>query len=95
MKKLLLTTTVLAMGMGVSGAYAMTGAEISLSGSSKWQYNVVDDGENTGWRKWTPLSISNSVTIASSNTSDSGLTYGTKPDIRHRWRHQSDGDSEG
>ena len=77
MKKLLLTTTVLAMGMGVSGAYAMTGAEISLSGSSKWSYNAVDDGENTGGGNDSSFSISNSVTVASSNTSDSGLTYGT------------------
>ena len=77
MKKLLLTTTVLAMGLGVSGAYAMTGAEISLSGSSKWSYKVVDDGDNEGGANDSSFAISNSVTVASSNTSDSGLTYGT------------------
>ena len=45
MKKLLLSTSVLALSLGMSSAYAMGGAEISISGSSKWTYTSksVDD----------------------------------------------------
>ena len=78
MKKLLLTTTALAMGFGVSGAYAMGNAEIDLSGSSKWTYSSSDDGsEDSGGENDTSFAITNSITVASSAASDSGLTFGT------------------
>ena len=78
MKKILLTTTALALSFGVSGAYAMGNAEINLSGSSKWTYDDSDNGSDaTGGQNNTSFKITNSVTVDSSASSDSGLTYGT------------------
>ena len=78
MKKILLTTTALALAFGASSAFAMGGAEITLSGSSKWTYDDADDGsEATGGKNNSSFGINNNVTVASSASSDSGLTYGT------------------
>lgn len=56
----------------------MGNAEINLSGSSKWTYKDSDDGsEASGGKNNTSFGINNNVTIATSASSDSGLTYGT------------------
>ena len=63
---------------GVSGAYAMGGADITLSGSSKWTYEAwSDDDDNEGGANDNAFAINNNVTVAASLASDSGLTYGT------------------
>lgn len=77
MKKLLLATTAIALSFGASSAFAMSGAEISLSGNSKWTYKDVDDGENAGGGNNSSFAIGNVIKVESSATSDSGLTYGT------------------
>ena len=78
MKKILLASTALAMAFGVSGAYAMSGGEITLSGSSKWTYKAwSDDDGNTGDQNNNSFGINNDVTVTFVAASDSGLTYGT------------------
>lgn len=78
MKNILFTTTALALSMGVTSAYAMSNAEIKLSGNSKWTYESADDGtDNEGGANDVQFKIGNSVTVSSSQASDSGLTYGT------------------
>ena len=78
MKRILLTTTALALTFGASSAFAMGNAEIDLGGSSKWTYNDSDDGsEAAGGENNTSFGITNSITVGSSASSDSGLTYGT------------------
>ena len=77
-EKILLASTALVMAFGVSGAYAMGGAEITLSGNSKWTYKAwLDDAENMGGNNDNSFTIGNSVTVDSVAASDSGLTYGT------------------
>ena len=77
MKKLLLSTSVLALSLGMSSAYAMGGAEISISGNSKWTYTSKSVDDKTNGKNGTSFGIGNSVTFDSSLSSDSGLSYGT------------------
>lgn len=79
MKKVLTASTALVCAMGISGtAFAMGNAEISLSGNSKWTYHSwSDDADNGGGNNDNEFKITNSVTVDSSATSDSGLNYGT------------------
>ena len=77
MKKLLLSTSVLALSFGMSSAYAMGGAEISVSGNSKWTYTSKSEADKTDGKNGTSFGIGNTVTFDSSLSSDSGLSYGT------------------
>ena len=43
MNKLLIATTAFVSTFGLSSAYAMGGAEITISGSSKWTYEQLDN----------------------------------------------------
>ena len=57
---------------------AIGGADITLSGSSKWTYEAwSDDDDNEGGANDNAFAINNDVTVAASLASDSGLTYGT------------------
>ena len=81
MKKLLFVTSALAMSVGVSGAFAMGGAEISVSGNSKWTYKDISTQNTDNGTNATSFGIGNTVTFASEAVSDSGLTYGTSLSI--------------
>ena len=81
MKKLLFVTSALAMSFGVSGALAMGGAEISVSGNSKWTYKDISTQNTDNGTNATSFGIGNTVTFASEAVSDSGLTYGTSLSI--------------
>ena len=73
MRKILLASTAL-VALGVSAA----SADISLSGSAKWNYT---SASSTGDASGDSFAMNSDLTIASSFASDSGLTYGTSHSI--------------
>ena len=73
MRKILLASTAL-VALGVSAA----SADISISGSAKWNYT---SASSTGDASGDSFAMNNDLTIASSFASDSGLTYGTSHSI--------------
>ena len=57
------------------------GAEISVSGNSKWTYKDISTQNTDNGTNATSFGIGNTVTFASEAVSDSGLTYGTSLSI--------------
>ena len=77
MNKLLIATTAFVSTFGLSSAYAMGGAEITISGSSKWTYEQLDNDNSSAGQNNSQFKINNNFSVASEAHSDSGLTYGT------------------
>ena len=76
MRKILLASTAL-VALGVSAA----SADISISGSAKWNYSSFSTNSDAAGASNNSFSHNSDLTIASSFAADNGLTYGTSHSI--------------